>query len=482
MADAGKLLIVDDEETIIQQLKWAFKGSFNIITATDSAGAVEAVRKENPGIVLLDLCLSEDVSRLEGFGILEEIKKIDPLTKVIVVTGHDEKENALKAVERGAYDFYAKPISIEEMKVILKRATRLLELEEELESIKKSEWRGHEFEGIIAMSKPMLDVFETVEKVAPTNVTVLITGESGTGKELVARAIHKRSDRKGKPFVPINCGAIPENLLESELFGHEKGSFTGADSTREGRFEVADGGTIFLDEVGELPLTLQVKILRFLQDHVIERVGGRTQIPVDVRIIAATNRDLETMIKEGTFREDLYYRINTISISLPPLRERGDDIIVLATRFLHMYNLEFSKRIRGFSERAISSIYSYPWPGNIRELENRIKRAVIMAAGNIIEPEDMDIPQTEEKTEEEGKGVKSGGKAGGSFDVITFKNLKEARDAVELRMISMALIKTGGNISASAKMLGISRPALHDLLKKHSIDPYDFRPGGKNKQ
>jgi len=452
MADPGKLLIVDDEETIVQQLKWAFKSSFSIITATDSNSALEAVRNERPGIVLLDLCLSEDPTRLEGFNILEETKKIDPMIKVIVVTGHDEKENALRAVERGAYDFYAKPISIEEMKVILKRATKLLELEDELESIKKAEWRGHEFEGIIAMSRPMLEVFETVEKVAPTNVSVLITGESGTGKELLARAIHNRSDRKGKPFVPINCGAIPENLLESELFGYEKGSFTGAETTREGRFEVANGGTIFLDEVGELSPNLQVKILRFLQDHVIERVGGRTRIPVDVRIIAATNRDLESMIKEGTFREDLYYRINTIGIKLPPLREREDDIIVLAMRFLHMFNLEFSKRIKGFSERAISTIYNYRWPGNVRELENRIKRAVIMASGSMIEPEDMDIPRDDEETlTDKGSTESTGSKSSeSSFDVFSFKSLKEARDAVEFRMISMALIQTGGNVSASA--------------------------------
>jgi len=475
MAHPEKLLIVDDEETILQQLKWAFKSDFDIFTATESIEAIKLVASEKPGIMLLDLCLSKDPSKLEGFDVLEEVKKIDPLIKVIVVTGHDEKENALKAIERGAYDFYTKPISIDEMKIILSRASKLITLEEELEELKRAEWQGHEFEGIIAISPPMLEVFKTVEKVAPTDVTVLITGESGTGKELVAKAIHNKSTRKNKPFVAINCGAIPENLLESELFGHEKGSFTGAHISREGRFETANGGTIFLDEIGELSPNLQVKILRFLQDHVIERVGGREPIPVDVRIVAATNRDLESMIAEGKFREDLYYRINTIGIKLPPLRDRGDDILVLAMRFLHRYNHEFSRRIKGFSEKAIEAIYKYSWPGNVRELENKVKRGVIMASSSMIEPEDLDISLIS-TSPESAKGESDKNKAlDESLKLPSFSTLKEARDEVEKRMVIRSLVRTGGNISASAKMLAISRPALHDLLKKHGINPDSFR-------
>ena len=468
--DAKKLLIVDDEESIVKQLQWAFKDEFEVITATDSKSAVESVKQYKPGLMLLDLCLTEEPWNLEGFNVLSEVMKENPMTKVIVVTGHDEKENALKAVEHGAYDFYTKPISIDEMRIILRRAANFLTLEEELAEIKERESVGTEFEGIVAMSKPMLDIFETVKKIAPTDVAVLITGESGTGKELVARAIHERSQRKDKPFVPINCGAIPENLLESELFGHEKGSFTGADTSREGRFETAEGGTIFLDEIGELSPALQVKILRFLQDHIIERVGGRLPISVDVRIIAATNRNLEEMINEKAFREDLYYRINTINIKLPPLRERGDDILLLAMRFLHRYNREFARKIKGFSDAAVRVINSYNWPGNVRELENRIKRGVLMAAGNTIEPRDLDLSDEGAQKENTGSGT-----SGQTFAREEPKTLKEAKDAVELKMIVKALIQTRGNISASAKLLDISRPTLHDLLKKHNVDPEDYR-------
>ncbi|MCK4349532.1 MAG: sigma 54-interacting transcriptional regulator, partial [Candidatus Krumholzibacteria bacterium] len=334
--------------------------------------------------------------KLEGFDILETVLQLNPLLKIMVITGHDERENALKAIEMGAYDFFAKPIVIDELMVILKRAAYLMKLEKELDALSTRSGDKKDFEGIIAMSTPMMEVFDTVKRIAPTDIAVLITGESGTGKELVALAIHNRSPRKNEPFIPINCGAIPENLLESELFGHEKGSFTGAHVSRPGKFEIADGGTIFLDEIGELSQGLQVKILRFLQDQIIERVGGRTPLQLNVRIIAATNSDLEAMLETKEFREDLYYRINTISILLPPLRNRGDDIHLLAMYFLNFYNKEFAKSLRGFSPETQKTLVRYGWPGNVRELENRVKRAVIMATGKLVQPDDMDLPFPDE--------------------------------------------------------------------------------------
>ncbi|MBD3178663.1 MAG: AAA domain-containing protein, partial [Candidatus Latescibacteria bacterium] len=327
-----------------------------------------------------------------------------------------------------------------------------------------------EFEGIIGLSPPMRELFMTIEKIAPTDVTVLITGESGTGKELAARAIHSRSTRSGGPFVTINCGAIPENLLESELFGHRKGSFTGAYSDKKGKFEVADGGTLFLDEIGELPQTLQVKLLRFLQDRIIERVGGNRQIQLDVRIIAATNRDLDEMMEQGNFRNDLFYRINTINIILPPLKERGDDILLLAKYFLHKYNRKLKRNISGFSDSAREALYGYPWPGNVRELENRIKRAVIMCSGRSIEVGDLDL-------ESSGEEIPASGEEGlDSFaDAWHRISLKEARSRIERKIISGALIRTSGNISAAAEELDVSRPTLHDLINKYGINADSFR-------
>ena len=298
-------------------------------------------------------------------------------------------------------------------------------------------------------------------------MSVLITGESGTGKELIAHAIHELSDRSDKPFAPINCGAIPESLLESELFGHEKGSFTGAHVSRPGKFEVADGGTVFLDEIGELNPALQVKLLRFLQDHVIERVGGREPIQVNVRVVAATNQDLDQLIADKRFREDLYYRINAIRLRLPPLRDRGDDVLLLATRFLYRYNDEFSKSVKGYSDKALERIYSYAWPGNVRELENRVKRAVLMAPGRNITPDDLDLP-----VDDDGDGSVSSADDGP-------RSLKEARDELNHRLIVASLLRTSGNVSATAKELDVSRPTLHDLMKKHGIDPHQYRASKK---
>ena len=463
-----KLLIVDDEEAILKQLNWAFKNDYDIVTAVSADGALSAVRQHSPAVMILDLSLTDDASELEGFEVLESALSIDPQIKVVMITGHDDMENALKSIETGALDFYAKPVDIEELRVILRRAFHIRSLEEELAKLKEGYARGHEFEGVIGISEPMLSIFEAVRRIAPTGVSVLITGESGTGKELIARALHNKSTRNGGPFVPINCGAIPENLLESELFGHEKGSFTGAHTTKAGKFETADGGTLFLDEIGELPQPLQVKLLRFLQDQVVERVGGEAPIQVDVRVVAATNSDLEKMIAEKTFREDLFYRINTVRISMPPLRDRGDDILLLATRFLHRYSSEFSRGLKGYSRAAIEAIHSYGWPGNVRELDNRVKRGVIMAAANLIQPSDLDIP-FESDTGEDMPAESA------SIDVTGEMSLKEAREGLEKRMVVAALLRTSGNVSASAGELGVSRPTLHDLMKKHSIDAGDFR-------
>jgi len=463
-----RLLIVDDEEAILKQLRWAFKSDYDIITASSAAEAITAVKDRSPAVMILDLSLSEGAPELEGFEVLEKTLSIDPSIKVVMITGHDDVENALKSIEAGAVDFYAKPVDIEELRVILQRAIYIRSLEKELAGLKEGHARGHEFEGVIGMSGPMLEVFETVRRIAPTGVSVLVTGESGTGKELIARAVHSKSTRGKGPFVPINCGAIPENLLESELFGHEKGSFTGAHATRAGKFETADGGTLFLDEIGELPPALQVKLLRFLQDQVIERVGGAAPIQVDVRVIAATNRDLEEMIREKTFREDLYYRINTVSISIPPLRDRGDDILLLATRFLHRYSSEFSRGLKGYSRASIEAIHSYRWPGNVRELDNRVKRGVLMAASNLIQPSDLDIPYR-------GAALEEPPAEAASISATGEMSLKEAKDRLEKGMVVAALLRTSGNVSASAVELGVSRPTLHDLMKKHGIDAGDFR-------
>ncbi len=463
------LLIVDDEEAIRKQLEWAFKNDFSIVTAADAAEAIAAVKTRKPGLMLLDLSLTGEPWNVAGLDILEKALLINPSIKVIVLTGHDERENALKAIEKGAYDFCSKTIPSDELRLILRRAAYLYAIETEVLSLKRKESDKHEFEGIVAISKPMLDVFETVKRVAATDVSILITGESGTGKELVARAIHSRSPRREAPFVPINCGAIPENLLESELFGHERGSFTGAFETRPGKFETADGGTIFLDEIAELTPPLQVKILRFLQDRVIERIGAREPTKLDVRIIAATNRELASMLADGTFREDLFYRINTVNVALPPLRERAEDILLLATRFLHLYNREYSRNVRGFGESAQITLGRYPWPGNVRELENRVKRAVIMATGKLINPEDLDLP------EPEGSAEGRGGRAAASSAPIEPTSLKEARDDLERRLIIAALLRSRGNVSAAAESLEVSRPTLHDLMKKHAVDPESFR-------
>jgi len=444
-----KLLIVEDDESIQTQMKWALAQEYEVLLAEDRASALEIVKRERPAVVTLDLGLPPypaDVQ--EGFATLSDILEENNLTKIIIITGRGEKEHALKAIGQGAYDFFYKPIEIDELKVVLRRAIYTSQLEQDYRKLQQRLGEVS-FEEMLGTSTQIQEVFAAIRKVATTDVPVLITGESGTGKELTARAIHRQSVRKEGPFVVINCSAIPETLLESELFGHEKGAFTGAHIQRKGRIEAAQSGTLFLDEIGELSLSLQVKLLRFLQEHQIERVGGREKIQVDVRVIAATNRDLKQKILEGGFREDLYYRLGVITISLPPLREREGDIQLLAKTLMEKYSSENNKKITGFTQQAVRAIQTHSWPGNIRELENRIKRAVIMAEGSKLTLADLELDSVYAKYESKG--------------------LKEAREALERDFIKKALSKNKGNVTKAAEELGVSRPTLYEMMEKLGI-------------
>jgi len=444
------VLIVDDDAEIREQLKWALASEYSVLEAEDRPTALSLARQERPGLVTLDLGLPGDVDgATEGLAVLEEILALNRLTKIVVMTGNSDRTNAVKAVQLGAYDYVHKPVQLDVLKVILQRATYLLELDRENQALQQ-EQKHEGFGDMLGVSPPMQRIFTIVRRAAPSDVPVLITGESGTGKGMVARAIHRYSSRQAGPFVAINCGAIPENLLESELFGHEKGSFTGAHMQRKGRIESAYGGVLFLDEIGELPLALQVKLLHVLQEQRIVRVGGREEIAVNARIIAATNRDLSQAIQAGIFREDLFYRLQVVTIVVPPLRERGEDIVLLANKMLVQYGNELKKKVAGFTPQAIKTIESHDWPGNVRELENRIKRAVVMTESLRITPEDLEISTA---------GAKGGG-----------QSLRDARESVEKEFIQRTLTKHRGNISKAAAELGISRPTLHGLLTKYSID------------
>jgi two-component system NtrC family response regulator len=444
-----KLLIIEDDEELSTQMKWALSQDYNITIAGDRESAVSIFRKEAPLVVTLDLGLPPQPADVEeGFNTLADILNRDNTTKVIIITGRGEKENALQAIAQGAYDFFYKPIQVDELKVVLRRAFHVSQLEREQRALKQR-LSIDTFEHMLGICVKMQDVFSIIRKISSTDAPVLIMGESGTGKELVARAIHRLSERQDKPFLVINCGAIPENLLESELFGHEKGAFTGAHIQRKGRIEMTEGGTLFLDEIGELPLSLQVKILRFLQEKVVEHVGGREQIEVDARVIAATNRDLKEAMRDGRFREDLYFRLGVILISLPPLREREGDVILMAKSFLERYADENRKRVKGFTNQAINAIEQYAWPGNVRELENRIKRAVIMAEGRKITSEDLELEALQPEYERMG--------------------LKEARDALEKELILKVLARNQGNVTKAALDLEVSRPTLYDLMEKFGI-------------
>jgi two-component system NtrC family response regulator len=451
-----KLVIVEDNQEIRNQLRWALAKEYEVFSAGNRLEALSLIKKHTPKVVTLDLGLPPDETGCEeGFRCLAEILHQAPATKAIMITGHEERENALRAVQSGAYDYYCKPFDLAELKVILKRAFHLAAIEKENSRLQSSiDQNGLSPGGIIGTSSRMLEVFSSIRKVASSEVSVLITGESGTGKELVAKAIHDLSLRRTKDFIAINCGAIPENLLESELFGYERGAFSGANSRIQGKVEYANKGTLFLDEIGELPLNLQVKLLRFLQEKTIQRVGGREDIAVDARIIAATNRDIIKETEAGTFREDLYYRISVIHIKLPPLRDRGEDIMLLANFFLHRFCKEFGKRARRFSADSVKLLESYEWPGNVRELENKVQRAVIMSDSSLIEPESLEFSL---KTLREGIH---------SFTNLT---LKDAREMVEREMVVTAIENQRMNMAKAAEVLGISRPTLYDLVKKHNI-------------
>jgi two-component system NtrC family response regulator len=444
-----RVLIVDDDEDLRTQMKWALVQDYDVVLAEDRQSALKTFQKKKPDVVTLDLGLPPHPASVEeGFAALSEILTLNPMAKIIVITGRGEKEYALKAVADGAYDFLHKPVEIDELKVVLKRAIYLAGLEREHREMQDGFSHGG-FQGMLGSSPQMQEVFTTIKKVAPSEVPVLITGDSGTGKELVARAIHNLSRRKNGPFIPINCGAIPENLIESELFGHERGAYTGAHIQRKGKIEMAQSGTLFLDEIGELPLLLQVKLLRFLQEQMVERIGGREMIPVDTRVLTATNRDIKEAMSNGSFREDLYFRIGVITIQLPRLREREGDVLLLSQAFLNRYAKEGKKRLTGFTREAIDAIEAHDWPGNVRELENKIKRAVVMAEGIKVTPYGLEI----------GSGVEEKQPIG----------LKEARELLEKKMVLDALARNQDSISQTAEDLCVSRPTLYDLMNKLGI-------------
>lgn len=448
MTDKAYLLIVEDDPGLQKQLKWCFS-EYETVFAVDRPGALAALRRYEPAVVLQDLGLPPDAEGvLEGLAALREILAVSPETKVIVVTGNHDRSNALDAVSRGAYDFCEKPVDPDVLKLIVSRAFHIHGLEAQSRQLHEAR-SSMPIDGIVATDEAMLAVCRRVEKVAPVDVSVLITGESGTGKELVARAIHALSARKRGNFVAINCAAIPEQLLESELFGHEKGAFTGAIKQTIGKVEQADGGTLFLDEIGDMPIALQSKLLRFLQGRVIERIGGRQEIPVNVRVVCATHRDLAAMITTQQFRQDLFYRIAEVSIAIPPLRERRGGAAVIAQSILRKHTALSGKQKRGFAPDALAAIEAYAWPGNVRELENKIKTALIMSEGAVMTAEDLGLTETK--------------------DARMIFNLRDVRARAEKQAVCNALEFANGNMTVCAELLGITRPTLYDLVEKYSL-------------
>jgi len=457
-ADRGRprILVVEDAEGLQAQFKWGLRDHFDVRMAGTPEQARDAILKEPFDAVTLDLGLPPDPDGCtEGLRLLEEFLSRDPAIKVVVVTGNAERDNGVRAVRLGAFDYILKPVKVDELRLIVERACALTRLDREAVRSEEASTRLSPAPAMIGESPAMQRIFDTIRRVARTDVTVLIRGESGTGKELVARAIHAKSPRRQQPFVAINCGAIPENLVESELFGHEKGAFTGAHAQRKGRFELAEGGTVFLDEIGDLTPAIQVKLLRVLQERQLERVGGRDTIPLNVRVLAATNKDIERATKEGKFREDLYFRVAVVSIEIPPLRERLEDVRALAQHFLQRFATELNVRFRHFSAEALAAIDTYAWPGNVRELENRIKRAVIMAEGRRITAADLGLD--------------------GDFAPAVLGPLKEVRNEVERRVLIGALKRYRGKVSRAAEAVQISRTAFHQLLAKHGIDSDQYK-------
>jgi two-component system, NtrC family, response regulator len=452
-SDLPVLLVVEDDEGLQRQLKWAYDG-YRVVIAGDRVSAIEQVRLHEPTVVTLDLGLPPDPDGTqEGFATLTEILAIKPDAKVIVASGHGARESALKAIALGAYDFYRKPVDIDELGLIVARAFHLHAIEDENRRLEEQGGGDTILGSIISASDEMLKVARTIERVASADVSVMLLGASGTGKELLARAVHDKSTRSKGEFIAINCAAIPENLLEAELFGYERGAFTGAVKTTVGKIELAQGGTLFLDEVGDIPLALQVKLLRFLQERVIERIGGRAPIAVDTRIVCATHQNLDAMTAAGSFREDLYYRLAEIVVKIPTLAERPGDAALLARHFVTRFAREMNPKVGGLSPEALAAIDAYPWPGNVRELENRLKRAVIMADGKTVGAEDLDLP----------------GARGGDEERAALINLRAAREVADRRAIRQAMSRTDNNISSAAKLLGISRPTLYDLLKQYRL-------------
>ena len=460
-----KLLIIDDNQEIRKQLKWGLGKDYKILLAESVDVALKLFNEHHPKVVALDLGLPPDIDgATEGLRCLQAMLEQQPSCKVIVISGNEEHSNAVEAVGLGAYDFYHKPIQLDELKIILSRAFHVSALEEENQRLQAriaSEGKG--YSGLFGSSPQMQQIFATIKKIASVDVPVLVLGESGTGKELVARAIHDKSLRSQGPFIPINCSAIPENLLEAELFGHEKGSFTGAHACVQGKVEFAHGGTLFLDEIGDMPILLQVKLLRFLQEKVIQRVGGREDIRVDARIVAATNIDIEEAISKGLFREDLYYRISVVTAELPPLRERGEDINLLANLFMRRYADEFKRRVKFLSVSSLKHLNDYSWPGNIRELENKMKRAVVMSEAQTIEPWDLGFNTASEDDE---NNPVTWAHHGLDFTGMT---LKEARSIIDKKLLATALAAAEGNLVKAAESLGVSRPTIYDLMKKHGF-------------
>lgn len=456
MTDKERLLIVEDDAEIARQLKWALAEEYEVYHAEEPRAALEILKRKKPPVLTLDLGLPPKPHDSQvGMELLGQILQVEPGSKVVVVTGNNDRENALLAISHGAWDYYQKPIDVDELKVILSRAFHVSTLEKETIDREKALAEKGRLDELIGTSPEMREIFAKIRKVAASDVSVLIQGESGTGKELIAKSIHNQSERKEEPFVAINCGAIPETLLEAELFGHEKGAYTGAHVMREGKVEAAAGGSLFLDEIGELPQLLQVKLLRFLQERTIERIGGRRTIEVDARIIAATQKDLTGAIKTGEFREDLYYRLAVVTLSVPPLRSRGNDILVLANHFRKKSCEDMKRPMAKFDMTAVRALREHEWPGNVRELENRVKRAVVMSDGPVIGAKDLEIDVAAQEQEEK-------------------QSLKDFREKMEKEFICDALMRNDWNIAVTAEDIGVTRPTIYDLIKKYDLKKEDF--------
>ncbi|AOE48875.1 PEP-CTERM-box response regulator transcription factor [Kangiella sediminilitoris] len=442
-----ELLVIEDDKGLQKQLKWSLD-EYHVVLAEDKDTSLVELRRFQPKVITLDLGLPPDPANASvGLELLDEILKLSPSSKIIVVTGNDQREVAMKSVEMGAYDYYQKPIQPEELKLIIKRAFELASLEEESRVYRRNE--NMRFHGVVATSPLMLSVCQKIEKVAPTDLNVLLEGDSGTGKEVLARAIHSISPRQEKPFVHLNCAAIPENLLETELFGYDATGFSENKSTSKGKIEEANTGVLFLDEVGKMPMSVQAKLMRVLNDGVVARVGSREEKKVDIRVICSTHEDLNQKVQEGKFREDLFYKLDEINIKVPVLAERDGDVVLIARTLLNKFNQQFGRNIRGFTKEAVQAMEAYSWPGNVRELENKIKSAVVMSESSQIGAEELQIDESQLREMP--------------------LNLRQVREAAETRAIQRAIVLSDGNISQAAKLLGLTRPTLYSLMDKYSI-------------